>query len=140
MGKVKYLMFGNFLLLLAKFSFWVEDWKQGSVQLFKNYLLVLLMKLTAKLIVNVVHHGLGVKKNFSCRLPKTALNSGFLPFYLTEKTSDLHLVLEEFLKNCVKNQLKKICGIPHTRRSGSSLLVWKFCKWNFNHQQERTLV
>ena len=74
------------------------------------------MKLTAKLIVNVVHHGLGVKKNFSCSLPKTALNSGFLPFYLTEKTSDLHLVLEEFLKNRVKNQLKKICGIPHTRR------------------------
>ena len=70
----------------------------------------------------------GGEESFSSRLPKTALNSGFLPFYLTEKTSDLHLVLEEFLKNCVKNQLKKICGIPHTRRSGSSLLVWKFCK------------
>ena len=86
------------------------------------------MKLTAKLIINVVHHGLGVMKNFSSRLPKTALNSGFLPFYLTEKTSDLHVVLEDFykknlLKNCLKNQLKKICRIPHTRRKGSSLLV-----------------
>ena len=56
------------------------------------------MKLTAKLIVNVVHHGLGLKKNFSSRLPKTALNSGFFPVYLTEKTSDLHLVLEDFYK------------------------------------------
>ena len=86
------------------------------------------MKLTAKLIVNVVHHGLGVKKNFSSRLHKTALSSSFLPFYLTEKTSDLHLVVEDFykkivLKNCVKNQLKKLCGIPHTCRKGSSLLL-----------------
>ena len=86
------------------------------------------MNLTAKLIINVVHHGLGVMKNFSPRLPKTALNSSFLPFYLTEKTSDLHVVLEDFykenlLKNCSKNQLKKICRIPHTRRKGSSLLV-----------------
>ena len=56
------------------------------------------MKLTAKLIINVVHHGLGVKKSFSSRLPKTALNHGFLLFYPTEKTSDLHLVLEGFLK------------------------------------------
>ena len=65
------------------------------------------MKLTAKLIVNVVHHGLGVKKNVSSRLPKTALNSGFLPFYLTEKTSDLHLVLEDFYKKFVKELCKK---------------------------------
>ena len=57
------------------------------------------MKLTAKLIINVVDHGLGVKKSFSSRLPKTALNCGLLLFYLTEKTSDLHLVLEGFLKN-----------------------------------------
>ena len=56
------------------------------------------MKLTAKLIINVVHHGLGVNKIFSSRLPKTALNHGFLLFYLTEKTSDLHLVLEGFFK------------------------------------------
>ena len=54
------------------------------------------MKLTAKLIINVVHHGLGVKKSFFARLPKTALNHGFLVFYLIEKTSDLHLVLEGF--------------------------------------------
>ena len=64
------------------------------------------MKLTAKLIINVVHHGLGVKKNFSSRLPKTALSSSFLPFYLTEKTSDLHLVVEDFYK---KNRVKELC-------------------------------
>ena len=56
------------------------------------------MKLTAKLIINVVHHGPGVKKSFSSRVPKIVLNGGFLPFYLTEKTSDLHLVLEGFFK------------------------------------------
>ena len=56
------------------------------------------MKLTAKLIINVVHHGLGVKKSFSSRVPKIALNGGFLPFYLTEKRSDLYLVLEGFFK------------------------------------------
>ena len=66
------------------------------------------MKLTAKLIVNVVHHGLGVKKIFSSRLRKTALSSSFLPFYITEKTSDLHLVVEDFYKkNCIKELCKK---------------------------------
>ena len=40
----------------------------------------------------------GVNKSFSSRVPKIALNGGFLPFYLTEKTSDLHLVLEGFFK------------------------------------------
>ena len=55
------------------------------------------MKLTAKLIINVVHHGFGVNKIFSSRLPKTALNRGFLLFYLTEKT-DLYLVLDGFFK------------------------------------------
>ena len=67
------------------------------------------MKLNAKLIVNVVHHGLGAKKNFSSRLHKTALSSIFLPFYLTEKTSDLHLVVVEdfYKKNCVKELCKK---------------------------------
>ena len=56
------------------------------------------MKLTAKLIIDVAQCRLGVKKSFSSRVPKTALNGGFLPFYLTEKTSDLHLVLEGFFK------------------------------------------
>ena len=65
------------------------------------------MKLTAKLIINVVHHGLGVMKNFSSRLPKTALNSGFLPFYLTEKTSNLHLYWKAFLKKNCDNILCK---------------------------------
>ena len=56
------------------------------------------MKLTAKLILNVIYYGCGPKKIFSSRLPKTALNSDFLPPYLTEKISDLHLVLEDFYK------------------------------------------
>ena len=41
----------------------------------------------------------GGEESFYSRLPKTALNSGFLPSYLTEKTSsNLHLVLESFFK------------------------------------------
>ena len=51
------------------------------------------MKLTVNLILNVVLRGLGV---FSSRLPKTALNSNFFSFYLTEKISHLHLALEDF--------------------------------------------
>ena len=48
------------------------------------------------------------KKSFSSRPPKTALNSDFFPFYLTERTSDLHLVLEAFIwKDCVKELCKK---------------------------------
>ena len=54
--------------------------------------------MTTKLILNVIRHGLGPKKNFSSRLPKLALNIDFLPPYLTEKISDLHLVLEDFYK------------------------------------------
>ena len=47
-------------------------------------------------------------KSFSSRSPKTALNSDFFPFYHTEKTSDLHLVLEAFIrKDCVKELCKK---------------------------------
>ena len=65
------------------------------------------MKLTAKLIINIVHHGLGVKKIFSSRLPKTALNCGFLLFYLNEKT-DCILYQKAFLKkNCVEELRKK---------------------------------
>ena len=48
------------------------------------------------------------KKSVSSRPPKTALNSDFFPFYLTEKTSDLHIVLEAFIRNdCVKELCKK---------------------------------
>ena len=54
------------------------------------------MKLTANLILNVALRGLGAKNIFSSRLPKTALNSNFSSFYLTEKISDLHLALEDF--------------------------------------------
>ena len=86
------------------------------------------MKLTAKLIINLVHHGLGGGESFSSRLPKTALNSGFLPFDLTEKTSNLHLVLEGFFeKNCVnelcEKSTEKIIWHSHTRKKGSSLLL-----------------
>ena len=87
------------------------------------------MKLTTKLIINLAHHGLGGGKSFSSRLPKTALNSSFLPFDLTEKTSsNLHLVLEGFFeKNCVnelrKKSTEKIIWHSHTRKKGSSLLL-----------------
>ena len=81
------------------------------------------MRLTAKLIINLVHHGLGGGggESFSSRLPKTALNSGFLPFDLTEKTSNLHLVLEGFFeKNCVnelcKKSTEKIIWHSHLRK------------------------
>ena len=48
------------------------------------------------------------EKSFSSGPPKTALNSDFFPFYHTEKTSDLHLVLEAFIrKDCVKELCKK---------------------------------
>ena len=56
------------------------------------------LKLTTKLILNVIRHGLGLKKIFSSRLSKTALNIDFLPPYLTEKISEFHLVLEDFYK------------------------------------------
>ena len=56
------------------------------------------MKITAKLILNVIRRGLGPKKNFPSRLPKTALNIDFIPPYLTEKISDLDLVLDDFCK------------------------------------------
>ena len=68
------------------------------------------------------------EESFSSRLPKTALNSSFLPFDLTEKTSNLHLVLEGFFeKNCVielcKKSTEKIIRHSHTRKKGSSLLL-----------------
>ena len=67
------------------------------------------MKRTAKLIINVVHHGLGVKKIFSSRLPKTALNSVFfLPLYLLKKHQIFILYQKVFLKkSCIKELCKK---------------------------------
>ena len=69
------------------------------------------MKLTAKLIINVVHHGLGVKKIFSSRLPKTALNSVVVFFYLfilLKKHQIFILYQKVFLKkSCVKELCKK---------------------------------
>ena len=66
---------------------------QGSIWLFKNNSWVFLTKITAKLILNVVYHGLGTKKIIlDClKQPQTA----FLSFYLTEKT------------NCIKELCKK---------------------------------
>ena len=71
----------------------------------------------------------GGEESFFSRLPKTALNSGFLPFDPTEKTSsNLHLVLEGFFeKNCVnelcEKSTEKIIWHSHTRKKGSSLLL-----------------
>ena len=42
------------------------------------------MKINAKLVLNVTHHGSAIKKIFQSRSPKTTFNN-FLPFYLTEK-------------------------------------------------------
>ena len=73
--------------------------------------------------------GWGGGESFFSRLPKTALNSGFLPFDPTEKTSsNLHLVLEGFFeKNCVnelcEKSTEKIIWHSHTRKKGSSLLL-----------------
>ena len=64
-------------------------------------------------------------------------------FFLTSlscrKTSDLHLIPEDFykkripLKNCVKMKifLIKLSGIPHKHRKGSSLPLQKLYKSNF---------
>ena len=41
-------------------------------------------EITAKLILNAAYHRWAIKKIFHSRLPKTVLNSVFLPFYLTE--------------------------------------------------------
>ena len=41
-------------------------------------------EITAKLILNAAYHRWVIKKIFHSRLPKTVLNSVFLPFYLTE--------------------------------------------------------
>ena len=49
-------------------------------------------------MLNAAHHVWVTKKLFHSRLPKTVSNGIFLPFYLTDKTSDLHLTLEDFYK------------------------------------------
>ena len=83
------------------------------------------MKLTANLILNVVLRGMSAKNIFSSRLPKTALNSNFFSFYLTEKISDLHLALEDFYdKSCVKEMCKK---------SIEKIM------WNFAYMQKRII-
>ena len=67
----------------------------------------------------------------------------YVTFFLTSlscrKTSDLHLILEDFykkripLKNCVRMKifLIKLSGIPHKHRKGSSLPLQKLYKSNF---------
>ena len=50
----------------------------------KNDSWVFLTKATAKLIINVIHHG-WVTNIFRTRLPKMVLNSIFVPSHLTEK-------------------------------------------------------
>ena len=48
--------------------------------------------ITAKLILNVGHHGLAMRKIFHSRSSKTALNSSVLPYDFTKKTSDLYFI------------------------------------------------
>ena len=59
--------------------------------------------------MNVVHHGLGVNKIFSSRLPKTSLNFGFYIFILLKKHQICVFYQKAFLKkNCVKELHKKL--------------------------------
>ena len=79
-------------------------------------------KITAKVILNVAHHGWVGKNIFHSRLPKTALNRIFQSFCFTEK----HQICMH-QKNCVKNHLRvffiKLHGILHTHRNGLRLLL-----------------
>ena len=83
---------------------------------------------------------------FPSRSPKNDLKQHFLTFLSCQKTSDLHLIPEDFYKNCIKelckNNLKinhlikhfdlinqksfKLSGILHKHKKGSSLLLKKF--------------
>ena len=60
------------------------------------------MKINAKLVLNVTHHGSAIKKIFQSRSPKTTFNN-FLPFYLTEK-HQIWILYQKTLKknNCFK--------------------------------------
>ena len=87
---------------------------------FKSVSGILPTKTTAKLTLNVGRHG--------CL---KSLKQQFFTCLSDWKTSELHLVPRNFynkrivVKNCVKTHLKiiKLCGIPHTCRKGSSLLL-----------------
>ena len=71
----------------------------------------------------MAYHGLEVNKNVHSRSSKTALNKIFLAVYLIHwKTSDLHLVPEDFskkwtiLENCFHKKYSEInliilCGV-----------------------------
>ena len=65
-------------------------------------------KITAKLILNVAHHGSETKKIFHSRSSKLALNGFFFTFLSYWKTSDLHLVLKDFNKKRIKKTESKI--------------------------------
>ena len=60
---------------------------------------VFLTKITAKLILNVAYHGWEKKKIFYSRSPKAALNSIFLPFYLTEKANCMKELCQKSFEN-----------------------------------------
>ena len=80
-------------------------------------------------MLSAIHHGWETKKIFHSRLPKTVSNSISFTILSYWKPSDVNLVPEDFYKkkNCIKelckNFLLKLCGIPHTRRKGLSMLL-----------------
>ena len=86
----------HFLCSVHDELFWGNS--QGSIYLFKNDSWVFLTTIIAKLILNVVHYGCGTKKIFHSRSTKTLLNGISFTFLSYWKTSDLHLVLEDFCK------------------------------------------
>ena len=57
------------------------------------------MKMTAKLILSVVHHGWATMKMFHSRSSKTALKGIFLPFYFIDKHEIYILYQKAFMKN-----------------------------------------
>ena len=71
---------------------------QSSIWLFKNDSWVFLTKITAKLILNVTYQGWEMNI-FHSRLPKTALNSIFLAFCLTEKMTCIKELCQKLVKN-----------------------------------------
>ena len=92
------------------------------------------MKIIAKLILKVAYCGVEANKNVHSRSSKTALNKIFLGVYRIHwKTSDLHLVPEDFskkgtiLENCFYKKYSEIiliilCGVIKYEKRSSLLL------------------
>ena len=83
--------------------------------------------ITAKLILNVAHHGWAMRKIFHSRLSKTALNSSLLPYDLTKKHQICILYQDctkDLIKDCIKNCVRH-WKIFFRHDSGSKRNWWK---------------